>query len=104
MAIDVYFRTTDSNPSEQERIWSIGDQEFSELGDVFAVFTRRTGKKFDQYGDLEFPAGTFAPLNDSIREAISNNPELQHSETVTKLVSLVEDAEEKNCGLSFVGD
>ena len=104
MGIHIYKFIDNSTPNDENFLWCITDKEYFQLEKCFSIFNRRTGKFFDEYGDLDFPKGTLGPLKESVEEAMHNENNQGILKALKKFHSTVTQAIQEDTGLGFYGD
>jgi hypothetical protein len=104
MGIEIYYYCQNANPKKEDYIWTIDETSYSHLANVIDLYEKRTGKLIDEYGDIELPANTIAPLMSCVNEAIEKESDQSKLATLQKMAQTLNSAIKFNRGIGFYGD
>ncbi|WDP90232.1 MAG: hypothetical protein HUN04_11205 [Desulfobacter sp.] len=104
MGIEIFYYSKQTNPTEEDYIWSINDLSLVHLAECNDLYKQRTGKFIDEYGDLKLPKGTISPLYECVLEILEKEKDLNKLRTLIEFRDILTGAITNDKGLVFYGD
>jgi hypothetical protein len=84
-------------------LYKIEEEQYHQLGPALELFRERTGIVVDQHSDTKFSSG-MGPLIKALQDSISSARNLTVRQSITSLLAVLMETEQKKLAVIFVGD